>query len=610
MEALDQIHGPQTLVGELARFQRTDTPLRFEELLARLAAYPGWMAAHRANLAEGVAAGRTAPAEVLERCLDQTRRLVETPVPRVAHHARQRGAGRRRSERRCWPRSQEHVQPALMAWLEMLEGYAEHVRPGPGVCHLPDGDAVYRHLILAYTNLPEDPRAIHDYGLARLDEIEAAEAPIAAQLGHESVASLRVFLDRDPANHVVDPADLVKAAEAWILRAEAAAPAWFGNPPAEHCVVQAVEPHVERDAPAAFYYPPAEDGSRPGTYFFNTYDPPSRPLHQAVPMTFHEAVPGHHFQLTVERHLDGLPAFRRHGALLACGAYVEGWALYAERLAAEMGLYHTPLERFGAWESEAHRAARLVVDTGLHAFGWTRQQSIDLLVARAGLARLDAEIETDRYIAWPGQALSYMIGQREILSLRAAAGGARRRPLRPQGLPRRGHRSRLAAARRVARAAAGLGRAQIVALARRSCLCSGVGQLVQRGTEPLDLVGGVVVREADTHACRPLGEAQGPMQLPGVVVAVAHVDAALTEEPGHLGRRVAVDGEGHGGAALRRTRRIGDAVDACAGHATDACDEYASTALTRSGGWHSAPPAGVGGGSGRPCRAGPERRPG
>ena len=136
-------------------------------------------------------------------------------------------------------------------------------------------------------------------------------------------------------------------------------------------------------------------------------------------MTYHVAVPGHHFQLTAERHLQHLPAFRRHGALLACGAFVEGWALYAERLAAEMGLYHDALERFGAWESEAHRAARLVVDTGLHAFGWTRERSIEVLVRRAGLARLDAEIETDRYIAWPGQDLFYMIGQREILAARS-----------------------------------------------------------------------------------------------------------------------------------------------------------------------------------------------
>jgi uncharacterized protein (DUF885 family) len=418
MEALDQLGGPQTLVGELARFQRTDTPARFDKLLTRLAAYPGWMAAHGANVAEGLAAGRTAPAEVVERCLDQTRRLVETPAQESPMMVAK--ADLPESQRAVLLAAlKEHVQPALEAWLTMLEGYAEHVRPGPGVCHLPDGDEVYRHHILAYTNLPEDPQAVHDYGLARLDEIEAAEAPIAAGLGFDSVAALREFMDTDPGNHVEDPADLVKLAEEWILRAEAEAPKWFGNPPQEHCVVQAVEPHMERDAPAAFYYPPSEDGTRPGTYFLNTYDPPSRPIHQAVPMTYHEAVPGHHFQLIVERHLDELPAFRRHGAMLACGAYVEGWALYAERLAAEMGLYHTPVERFGAWESEAHRAARLVVDTGLHAFGWTRQQSVEVLIRRAGLARLDAEIETDRYIAWPGQALSYMIGQREIMRLRA-----------------------------------------------------------------------------------------------------------------------------------------------------------------------------------------------
>ncbi len=418
MEGLDQLNGPQTLPGELARFQRTDSPARFEGLLARLAAYPGWMAAHQANIAEGVAAGRTAPAEVVERCIDQTRRMVETPAEASPLMA---AAGDLSDEQRATLLAaiEVHVEPALAGWLATLEDYAGHVRPGPGVCYLPDGEAVYRHHILAYTNLPEDPRAIHEYGLARLDEIEAAEAPLAEELGQPSVAALREFLDQDPANHVEDPADLVKAAEAWILRAEAEAPKWFGNPPAEHCVVQAVEPHVERDAPAAFYYPPAEDGSRPGTYFFNTYDPPSRPLHQAVPMTYHEAVPGHHFQLTAERHLDHLPAFRVYGALLACGAYVEGWALYAERLAAEMGLYHDALERFGAWESEAHRAARLVVDTGLHAFGWTREQSIEVLVKRAGLARLDAQIETDRYIAWPGQALSYMVGQREILAARA-----------------------------------------------------------------------------------------------------------------------------------------------------------------------------------------------
>ncbi len=228
MDALDQLNGPQTLVGELARFQRTDTPARLDKLLTRLAAYPAWMAAHRANIADGVAAGRTAPAEVVERCIDQTRRMVDTPAagsPLMLANSELSEDARASLLRAV----RQHVQPALAAWLVMLQDYAGHVRPGPGVCHLPDGEAVYRHHIRAYTNLPEDPRAVHAYGLARLDEIEAAEAPIAAELGHASVASLRQFLDQDPANHVTDPAELIAAAEAWILRAEAEAPKWFGE---------------------------------------------------------------------------------------------------------------------------------------------------------------------------------------------------------------------------------------------------------------------------------------------------------------------------------------------------------------------------------------------
>jgi len=418
MESVDQIHGPQSFVGELARFQRTDTDARFERLLARLAAYPGWMAAHRANTEAGLAAGRTAARPVVERTIAQTRGLLETPAEDSPLMRANAGLPVTQRER-LLAAVRDEIEPALADWLALLEDYLPASRAGDGICHLPDGEAIYRFQIERYTNLAEAPQAIHDYGLARLDEIEAAEASIAAELGHPSVAALRVFLDADPANHAATSEAMVAQVEEWVHRAEAEAPKWFGNPPSERCEVRAVESHAERSAPAGFYYPPADDGSRPGIYFLNTYDPASRPMHQVVPMTYHEAVPGHHFQFATERNIAGLPAFRKHGSGLACGAYIEGWALYSERLSAEMGLYRSPLERFGAWESEAHRAARLVVDTGMHAFGWTRQQSIDLLVARAGLSRLEAEIETDRYLAWPGQALSYMMGQREILRLRA-----------------------------------------------------------------------------------------------------------------------------------------------------------------------------------------------
>jgi len=418
MEAIDQYGGPQGLIGDLARMQRTDTPARLDKLLARLAAYPEWMAAQRANVAEGVAAGRTAAAPVVERCLAQTRRLVETPAeqsPIVLADAELDDEGRAALIEAV----ERYVRPAYAAWLAMLEDYGEHVRAGDGICHLADGDALYRHHILSWTTIPGEPRAIHDYGLARLEEIDAQERVIAAELGFEDVAALRAHLEVAPENHVTDPAELVTLAEELIARAEAQAPDWFGRLPRDTCEVRAVEAHMEQEAPPAFYMTPAADGSRKGLYFINTYDPASRHLHRLAATTFHEAVPGHHFQLAIEQELSGLPAFRRFGARIAAGSFVEGWALYTEQLAAEMGLYHTLLERFGALETEAWRAARLVVDTGIHAFGWTRQQSIDTLIERAGLSRLEAETETDRYISWPGQALSYMTGQREILALRA-----------------------------------------------------------------------------------------------------------------------------------------------------------------------------------------------
>jgi uncharacterized protein (DUF885 family) len=419
MDALDQYAGPQALVGDLARLQRVDTPERVERLVARLAAYPAWLAAHRQNIEAGVREGRTAARPVVERCLTQTRRIVEAPVdasPLLLANPDLPDAQREA----IVDALTRYVRPAQAEWLSALEAYAPHARGGDGVCHLPDGQALYRHHVLAWTTIDEDPRTIHAYGLARLDDIEREEQAIAAELGAAGVADLRAALEVDPSNHAAEPGRLVDLAAALIARTEHVAPRWFGRLPADGCEVRAVEPHLEQEAPPAFYLPPSEDGSRRGTYFINTYDPGSRHLHRLAATTFHEAVPGHHFQIAIEQELRGIPTFRRFGSRLAGGAYVEGWGLYAERLAGEMGLYHDARERFGALESEAWRAARLVVDTGIHSLGWTRQQSIDLLRGRAGLSQLEAETETDRYISWPGQALTYMIGQREILGLRAA----------------------------------------------------------------------------------------------------------------------------------------------------------------------------------------------
>jgi uncharacterized protein (DUF885 family) len=191
----------------------------------------------------------------------------------------------------------------------------------------------------------------------------------------------------------------------------------FGRLPRAGCEVRPVEAFKEQNAPFAYYFPPAIDGSRGGTYYVNTYDLPSRTYSKLAPTTYHEAIPGHHFQITLEMEHPSLNVFRRLGARLASGAYVEGWGLYSERLADELGLYRSPAERFGMLEAQAWRASRLIVDSGMHGLGWSRQQSVDWLLS-SGLSETDANIETDRYIVWPGQALTYMLGMREIRRLR------------------------------------------------------------------------------------------------------------------------------------------------------------------------------------------------
>ncbi|HEY7023885.1 MAG TPA: DUF885 domain-containing protein [Candidatus Limnocylindrales bacterium] len=415
-DAIDQAAGPQNLPGDLSRFQRLDTPERVDRLIRRLEQYPDYMAAHRANLLEGIAAKRTAAAPVVARVVEQTRRAVEGGAeqsPLLVAHPELDDATRARIRAAI----DEHVMPALAEHLAALEGYEEFAREHEGLWALPDGDEVYRTMIEASTTLDESPAALHQYGLDQIESIREETKAIAAELGFDSVEQMRAALATESWNFAKTAQEIVDRANDYIDKANAEAPRWFGRLPKAPVEVRAVEPYQEAEAPPAFYFPPAPDGSRSGIYFVNTYDPSSRPLYRLAEMTYHEATPGHHFQITIEGELEDLPDFRRFGARLAGASYGEGWGLYSERLGDEMGLYDNAWERLGMLDGQAWRAARLVVDTGIHAFKWTRQQSIDLLTS-VGLSQLEAETETDRYIAWPGQALAYMTGMREIVSLR------------------------------------------------------------------------------------------------------------------------------------------------------------------------------------------------
>lgn len=419
LRTVDQMSGPQQLLPWLTQFQPADTRERFEAFVERLHAYPRYLGGHIETLAEGLASGLTAPRIVAERTIAQIERMLSVPiesaiVPSMVTVASEADRERVRDIVR------DVVTPADVAFLDALKGdYFAATREDPGLWSAPNGEQLYRTAIRSWTSLDLDPAEVHAIGMAQLESIEQERRAIARAAGFgDDTAAYREAIGADVANTPQTKDELVARAAEDIERAMAVAPRYFGVLPRALCEVRPVEEFKEKDSPFAYYYPPSPDGSRDGIYYANGYDLPSRKFTKLASTTYHEAAPGHHFQITLETENPHLGRFRRLGARAVGGAYVEGWGLYSERLADEMGLYRSEGERFGMLDAQAWRAGRLVVDTGLHALRWPRQRSIDLLLS-AGLSETDAVIETDRYICWPGQALTYMIGQLEIQRLRA-----------------------------------------------------------------------------------------------------------------------------------------------------------------------------------------------
>ena len=414
---VDQISGPQTLLPQVCQFQPADTPERVDKFIARLESYRDYMAANTDILREGLETGLTAPRIVAERTVAQLERLLAIPldeaiVPQLAKVTNEADRDRVRKV------TEEVIYPADQAFLDVLRGdYFQATREEPGLWSATNGESLYRTQMRAWTTLELDPAEVHQVGLDELKLIDEGRRAIATAAGAATPREYRGRLNDDPANTPGSKDELLGRAREDIDRAMAVAPRFFGTLPKAGVEVMAVEEFKEKDAPFAYYFPPAPDGSRPGIYYANGYDLPNRKYTKLATTTYHEAVPGHHFQIALEQENPNLSTFRRLGARIVGGAYVEGWGLYSEKLGDEMDLFRDDAERFGMLDAVAWRAARLVVDTGLHALRWTRQQSIDFLL-ETGLSETDATIETDRYIAWPGQALTYMIGCREIERLR------------------------------------------------------------------------------------------------------------------------------------------------------------------------------------------------
>ncbi|MFD7654022.1 DUF885 domain-containing protein [Actinosynnema sp. NPDC059797] len=314
------------------------------------------------------------------------------------------------------------VRPAFARYRDFLA--AEVLDRGrgedrPGLCWLPDGDRIYPALVRAYTTTDHTPEELHRVGRELIEALDREYEEIGSRVfGPVTAAEVRARLLADPDLRWRSAEDMLALARRTIARAEEAAADWFATLPDARCAVEEVPAAEAPNAPLAYYMDPALDGSRPGTYFVNTHLAEQRDRFSAESTAFHEGVPGHHLQIALAQQLDDLPPLRRFASV---EAYLEGWALYTERLADEMGLYSDDVARLGMLSGDSLRAARLVVDTGLHALGWSRQQAVDYLRANAVMPDVDIFAEVDRYIENPAQALSYMVGRLEIQRLRGEA---------------------------------------------------------------------------------------------------------------------------------------------------------------------------------------------
>jgi uncharacterized protein (DUF885 family) len=311
------------------------------------------------------------------------------------------------------------VRPAYEKLADFLaKDYAPKGRTEPGVSSLPNGDALYRFNVRQATTINMDPEAIHQLGLKEVARIEAEQLAIAKKLGFADLKLFRTSLKADPKLKPSSREQLVQTYKRYIDQMQLELPKLFGLLPKSAVEVHPMEGFREKDAASADYQPGTPDGSRPGIVYVNTSDFQNRTLTNVESTAYHEGVPGHHMQISIAQTLPGLPMFRKQAGYTA---YVEGWALYAERLGKDIGFYQDPYSYYGHLSEEMLRAVRLVLDTGVHYKHWTRQQMIDFFREHTSDDEPDMQAETDRYIAIPGQALAYKLGQLEILRLREQA---------------------------------------------------------------------------------------------------------------------------------------------------------------------------------------------
>ena len=424
---LNQMDGPQLYLPQVADSTPFHTSKDYENYLARLAAFPRLIDQMIALMNRGIEKKwmppavplRSVPSQLEGQIVDDAAR---SPLFKPFEHppaelpagdqARFAAEGRRRIA--------EGVMPALKKLNTFLkETYLPVCRVDIAAKSLPDGEAYYSYAARRLTTTNLTPRQIHDMGKQEVARIRSEMEGILKQVGFKgSFAEFISFLRTDPKFYFTKAEDLVTAYRDISKRADARLPELFAELPRNPYGVREIPGYEAPAQTTAYYQPGAADGSRAGYYWVNTYKLETRPTYEMEALSLHEAVPGHHLQISRAQELKGLPEFRRNAGYTA---YVEGWGLYAESLGSDMGFYADPYSKFGQLTYEMWRACRLVVDTGMHEFGWSRQQAIDLMKENTAKTENDIVVEVDRYIVWPAQALAYKIGELKIKELKARA---------------------------------------------------------------------------------------------------------------------------------------------------------------------------------------------
>jgi len=413
--------------AELNRNVPLNTVRDYENYIARLRGFKTYALQHIELMRAGVAAGMVLPAVVLRGYeAPITTHIVDDPTRSLLYQPLREfpsgidDADRRRLAASACQAITEGLVPGYRDFLQfMTDEYVPAARGQIGASALPGGREFYRHRVRRFTTLDLTPQEVHDTGMAEVERIGREMRALIERVGFKGdFAAFVEYLRTDPRFYVDDPEQLLKETSYVLKKADGKLPSLFGTLPRTPYGVRKIPDFIAPNTTTAYYSEPAGDGTRAGFYYVNVYDLKSRPLYEIEALSLHEAVPGHHLQIALQQEQTDLQAFQRFAGFTV---FIEGWALYAERLGLEMGFYTDPYQDFGRLSYEMWRACRLVVDTGIHYLGWTRQQAIDFMAEHSALTLLNITNEVDRYIAWPGQALAYKTGELKIRQLRADA---------------------------------------------------------------------------------------------------------------------------------------------------------------------------------------------